>query len=269
MRLRLLSCLLALAAVPAFAQYTSLAGQNAPAPAKVMEDVKNEATGKMERRERFVPVQRDSYGNSSGTQNDLAVDGAFDGQTVAVLQFYDFPFEAARDALKQKGFSVYRWNHSPPSPKELEEKLAKACQLWVISGERQLLTPEHLAIIKRFFESGKGVYIWGDNDPFYADANAVGQTLLGVTRWWASRSPTARSTSACAAATCSRRASSSSTRASPSPPCSRTRCSSRCCTGRPATSCLGSTTARGSASSSMVASRGCTTSGTPRGPLGT
>jgi hypothetical protein len=181
MRLRLLSCLLALAAVPAFAQYTPLAGQNAPAPAKVMEDVKNESTGKMERRERFVPVQRDSYGNSSGTQNDLAVDGAFDGQTVAVLQFYDFPFEAARDALKQKGFSVYRWNRAPPSPKELEEKLAKACQLWVISGERQLLTAEHLAIIKRFFESGKGVYIWGDNDPFYADANAVGQALLGVT----------------------------------------------------------------------------------------
>jgi hypothetical protein len=182
MRLRLLSCLLTLSfALPAFAQYSETAGMNAPQPARVIEQVRNEKTGQLEARERFVPVQRDSYGNSNGNQHDLAVDGAFDGQTVAVIQLYDFPFEAARDALKEKGFSVYRWNHAPPSAKELEEKLAKACQLWIISGDRQLLTKDHLAVIKRFFDSGKGVYIWGDNEPYYADANAVGQALLGVT----------------------------------------------------------------------------------------
>ena len=43
------------------------------------------------------------------------------------------------------------------------------------------LNDKHLAVIKKFFEAGHGVYIWGDNEPYYADANAVGQALVGVT----------------------------------------------------------------------------------------
>jgi hypothetical protein len=99
-----------------------------------------------------------------------------------VLQFYtmDFDFSLPRKALAEKGFSVYRWSNRPPSPEELEEKLKKACQLWIISGDQQLLTPKHLAVIKRFFDSGKGVYIWGDNQPYYADANAVAKVLFGA-----------------------------------------------------------------------------------------
>jgi hypothetical protein len=85
-----------------------------------------------------------------------------------------------KKALAEKGFSVYRWVGQPPSPEELEAKLKKACQLWIISSDRQLLSKEHLAVIKRFFDSGKGVYIWGDNEPYYADANAVAQALLGT-----------------------------------------------------------------------------------------
>jgi hypothetical protein len=182
MRFRLLSCLLTLGLTfPALAQYSETAGKNAAAPARVVEQVRNDKTGELEQRERFVPVQRDSYGNSRGNQHDLAVDGAFDGQTVAVVQLYDFPFEAARDALKEKGFSVFRWSGAVPAPKEFEAKLEKACQLWIISDQTRHLSDEHVAVIKRFFESGKGVYIWGDNEPYYADANVVGQALLGVT----------------------------------------------------------------------------------------
>jgi len=42
------------------------------------------------------------------------------------------------------------------------------------------LNEKHLDVIKEFFDSGKGVYIWGDNQPFYADANAVSQKLFGA-----------------------------------------------------------------------------------------
>jgi hypothetical protein len=130
-----------------------------------------------------VKVDADQHGNAQGSQYDLAVDGAFEGQTVAVLQFYTgegFDFELPKAALKQKGFSVYRWINSPPSPQELDEKLKKACELWIISTNVQLLTVEHLKVIKKFFDSGKGVYIWGDNDPYYADANAVAKYLFDV-----------------------------------------------------------------------------------------
>lgn len=128
-------------------------------------------------------VAKDSYGNPDGNQYDLAVDGAFEGQTVAVLHLYTgegFDFELPKEAIEQKGFSVYRWINNPPTPKELEKALEKSCQLWVISSSQRKLNDEHIAVIKSFFDSGKGVYIWGDNQPYYSDANAVSKALIDV-----------------------------------------------------------------------------------------
>jgi hypothetical protein len=170
-----------LAGSAAMAQYTRSAGQNAPSVARTEAYV--DSSGQRQYREVQVKAAADKFGNAAGNQHDLAVDGAFDGQTVAVLHFYTeeaFDFSLPKRALAEKGFSVYRWVGRPPSPEELEEKLKKACQLWIISGDQQLLTEQHLAVIKRFFDSGKGVYIWGDNEPYYADANAVAKVLLGT-----------------------------------------------------------------------------------------
>lgn len=128
-------------------------------------------------------VSADAYGNAQGNQYDLAIDGAFEGQTIAVLHLYTgegFDFELPKNALKEKGFSVYRWMNQPPSAKELKEGLDKACQLWIISSNVQMLKDDHLKVIKEFFDSGKGVYILGDNEPYYADANYVAKALIGT-----------------------------------------------------------------------------------------
>jgi hypothetical protein len=170
-----------LAGSAAMAQYSQSAGQNAPTTAKTEDYV--DKSGQRQQREVQVKAAPDRFGNAAGNQHDLAVDGAFDGQTVAVLHFYTgegFDFSLPKKALAQKGFSVYRWVNRPPSPEELEEKLKKACQLWIIANEQRLLTEKHLEVIQRFFDSGKGVYIWGDNQPYYADANAVAKKLLGT-----------------------------------------------------------------------------------------
>jgi hypothetical protein len=161
--------------------YTSTAGANAPAPARVeREVVQRDGSKRVE--VRYEEVQRDRHGNAAGNQHDLATDGAFAGQTVAVLHFcLEFDFSLPQAALKEKGFSTYRWIGAPPSPAELRTQLKKASQLWIISGTQRLLTDEHIAVIKEFFAAGHGLYIWGDNDPYYADANAVGQALFGVT----------------------------------------------------------------------------------------
>ena len=163
--------------------YNRAAGQSAPAAATVYDTVKT-SDGTLQRFERQVQglVTKDSYGNAQGNQYDLAVDGAFEGQTVAVLHFYaeGFDFSLPRAALKEKGFSVFRWVNAPPPAAELEESLKKASQLWIISGADRRLSDEHVAVIKRFFDAGHGVYIWGDNDPYYCDANVVGLALLGV-----------------------------------------------------------------------------------------
>jgi hypothetical protein len=168
------------AALPAEAQYNHAAGRSAPTAATSSLGT----NGAVVWHESNVRPQADRYGNAEGNQYDLAVDGAFDGQTVAVLHFYTgggFDFRLPREALREKGFSVYRWSNAAPSPADLRAGLARASQLWVISGDHQLLGPEHLRIIRDYFNAGHGVYILGDNAPYYADANAVAQALLDTT----------------------------------------------------------------------------------------
>jgi hypothetical protein len=172
----------ALLSTPALAQYNATAGVNAPVE-KRAEAYRDDKTGELKTRTVVTTPAKDGFGNAKGNQYDLAVDGAFDGQTVAVLHFYTgegFDFEKPKAALKEKGFSVFRWINAPPTPEKLEEGLKKADQLWIISGGDRRLTDAHIAVIKKFFEAGHGVYIWGDNEPYYADANAVGDALLGV-----------------------------------------------------------------------------------------
>jgi hypothetical protein len=180
------SALLTLAIVglahPAFAQYTKAAGQNAPVDAVARPVRAKDGTMHTE-----IVMQKpaaDRFGNAQGNDHDLAVDGAFKGQTVAVIQEYTgegFDFSLPRAALKEKGFSVFRWSNGVPTPADLEKALTKSSQLWLISNSSRMLTDEHVKVIKKFFEAGHGVYIWGDNEPFYADANFLAEALLGTT----------------------------------------------------------------------------------------
>lgn len=166
-------------AATASAQYNEAAGQNAPTAKKTIE-VRDERGRVVETRTVEVAPEQDRFGNAQGNQFDLARDGAFEGQTVAVIQLCtEFDFSLPKAALKEKGFGVYRWFAQAPSAKELEEALKKSTQLWVVSGTSRQLTDEHVKIIKKFFDAGHGVYIWGDNDPYYADANVLAQALLG------------------------------------------------------------------------------------------
>lgn len=163
------------------AQYNPAAAKSQP-----MDEVqvrRRAANGQLVVHKEYRRPRADRFGNAAGNKYDLAVDGAFKGQTVVVLHFYTgegFDFSLPRAALKQKGFSVYRYSNAAPSPAELKKALAKACQLWLISGSSRLLNKEHLKAIKAFFDKGHGVYIWGDNDPYYADANYVARALLGA-----------------------------------------------------------------------------------------
>jgi len=128
------------------------------------------------------PVILDEFGNPQGSQYDLARDNAFDDYKVAVLHLYSgegFDFRYPNTAIGRKGFEIMRWT-SPPNATELKLMLEKASQLWIISHKRRLLNAEHLKVIKDFFNSGRGIYIWGENEPYYADANYVASALLGA-----------------------------------------------------------------------------------------
>lgn len=161
--------------------YNKAAGISAPVIE--MHDHKGEVLKDEYGNVKYCKAEKDHYGNARGNQYDLAVDGAFDGQTILVLQLYHephFDFELPKTALKEKGFSVYRYVGTPPSADQLKKDLKKACQIWVISDKYPKLNEDHLKVIKDFFSAGKGVYIWGDNDPYYADANQLATYLIGA-----------------------------------------------------------------------------------------
>ena len=172
-------CAALLVSSSAAAQFNPSRGANV-----IQEEVEvstKDSQGRIHKRKEMRKVEGDKYGNAVGNQYDLAIDGAFEGQTIAVLHFYtmeNFDFSLPKAALKEKGFSVYRWVNTAPTPQELRKGLDKACQLWIISDASRHLNDKHLKVIKDFFDSGRGIYIWGDNEPYYSDANAVAKVLF-------------------------------------------------------------------------------------------
>jgi hypothetical protein len=123
---------------------------------------------------RGVPTDR--HGNAMGSDWDLAQDGGFLGHKIVVLHLYTgegFDFEEPTQALKKKGFKVNRFPNNHPPIQELRAELADASECWVISDAAKKLGPEHIETIVEFYEAGHGLYIWGDNSPYHADANAL------------------------------------------------------------------------------------------------
>ena len=126
-------------------------------------------------------VTRDQYENLAGATYDLCPDYAFKGENIAVLHFYTgegFDFSLPKAALEKKGFSLIIWRDAPPSIQEFKQVLNESSQLWVVSTSQILLKENFLHEIKLFFEKGKGIFLWGDNDPFYKDANEVAKRLF-------------------------------------------------------------------------------------------
>jgi hypothetical protein len=123
----------------------------------------------------------DRHGNAAGTDYDLGLDGAFDGQTVHVLQLYSgegFDFSLPAAAMARKGFTVDR-RTAPGKVTAFRDWLADAQQLWLISNTTQQLKPGHRTAIAELVARGGALYVWGDNQPYYADANAILADLIG------------------------------------------------------------------------------------------
>jgi hypothetical protein len=183
---RLAPCLLSLLlfATSAAAQYNPSAGQNAPSTVRRMPmlsesgEAMRDDKGQIRFEEQRVPAAKDRHGNAQGNTFDLAIDGAFSGQTVLILDQVGNTLVNTVAALKQKGFNTVVFHNFTGPVDELKQALGKSCQVWLISSGTRQLNDKHLAAIKEFFVAGHGVYIWGDNEPLYADANALANLLV-------------------------------------------------------------------------------------------
>lgn len=72
-----------------------------------------------------------------------------------------------------------RWVYVPDL-EDFESVLQRACQLWVISSSQNLLQTSHLHYIENFFRMGKGLFLWGDNCPWFEEANVIGTKILST-----------------------------------------------------------------------------------------
>lgn len=124
---------------------------------------------------------KDRFGNPQGSQYDLAQDGAFTGYTVIVLFLCKGgSFDAPEKALRKKGFTVIVYR-SMPSDREFSALLATPdSQLWVISDLKKQMSERAVGMVCDYYRSGHGVYIWGDNDPLYVDANRLLSEMYGL-----------------------------------------------------------------------------------------
>lgn len=134
----------------------------------------------------IVGAKKDAHGNADGTQYDLAKDGAFDGMKISILNLVpeECNLDNTEKALREKGFDVQCWScvrgQNVPTPEMMISELENACQFWLITTRNKCLNSGHEKVIQDFFNSGKGVFIWGDNDPYYQDANPILQSFFGT-----------------------------------------------------------------------------------------
>jgi hypothetical protein len=125
-------------------------------------------------------TRRDRFGNPDGEEFDLAPDGSFKGYRILILNLcQSATMNSVVSALRQKGFAVDLLN-AVPSAGSFAAKLTDRSQLWVISQAELHFNKEQVKVIRRFFESGGGIYIWGDNDPLNTDANYIVGDLFGA-----------------------------------------------------------------------------------------
>ncbi len=60
-----------------------------------------------------------------------------------------------------------------PSVDTLRTELADASQLWLISTSSAILSTAHIDFIVDEWRKGLALYVFGDNAPFYVDANIL------------------------------------------------------------------------------------------------
>lgn len=120
---------------------------------------------------------KDKYGNPQGSEYDLAVDGSFKGYTIVVLFLCTDStsnFIEPRRALEKKGFEIIEYNYNNLNYDRIKNDLKNdKSQLWVISDRNIKLNSLYYDLIIDYMNKHHGVYIWGDNNPYYQDANQI------------------------------------------------------------------------------------------------
>uniref|UniRef100_A0A7S1WLE7 Uncharacterized protein n=1 Tax=Alexandrium catenella TaxID=2925 RepID=A0A7S1WLE7_ALECA len=131
---------------------------------------------------KYGDAARDAYGNPLGF--DLAKDGAFEGFRLLIgsfcgeLKIADLQNLTVKE-LQKKGWEVQVETDLEAFTAALRD--GRFHVTWIVSSRFGLgaAAAAFVAEVRRFHESGRGLMIWGDNDPFFEHANEVLGSLFG------------------------------------------------------------------------------------------
>lgn len=115
-----------------------------------------------------VEVKRDGRGNPLGDIYGLGKPGAFAGSKIYFIKQYLFDHSKIVQALEYLGFNVFITEKF-----DTKISLENFDQVWFVSDQRAMLSKSDISSIVAYWRRGGSLYILGDNDPYFYDANIL------------------------------------------------------------------------------------------------
>lgn len=123
----------------------------------------------------------DKHSNAEGTSYDLGRDKAFTSFSVLIGCFYPVKnMDVVQEALQSKGFKTKLVD----TVKEFIDDIGNHDIAWVIptkDWDGSCTQAEFADAVYEFQQKGGGLFLWGENDPFYVHTNLVLRKLYGDT----------------------------------------------------------------------------------------
>jgi len=136
---------------------------------------------------KFIEIRKsfeDRNVNPDGSSYDLCRDNSVKNQKILLAKFYsesgfsDQEFNTnVVNALVTKGFTTKLVTNEADFYTEIENNKDQYTSVWIIPNGVEP-SQSFGELLVKFYESGKSVFLWGDNDFFYRQSNAFIKTLL-------------------------------------------------------------------------------------------
>lgn len=129
----------------------------------------------------------DEFGNPVGRAFDLGSvdDVRLRGEKILLYVTYpetSYEWHHAKQAVAERQMQMDIVHTPGYSATDLDERrLADYSQLWYVSTSSLLLSSQQVQMIAEYVRAGNGLLIWADNEPYFADANLLAQTLIRTT----------------------------------------------------------------------------------------
>jgi hypothetical protein len=123
----------------------------------------------------------DEHNNPLGSEYDLPRDGTMQENTLLLCWFSEHgTYGKPVDALRNKGFKVIVHNSQRSTVQQMMVSLLTADVVWLVSGAsvNEPGFDQLLHALEAFHRRGGGIFVWGDNSPYYAHANMLLGRLL-------------------------------------------------------------------------------------------